>query len=83
MPYQLTSGLLVLTFITPTSNAQTNDTWPLTRCQQIQKQINYYSDLRKRGGSAEQMEQWKQQREKYKEDFDRGNCKQWGKQLDT
>jgi hypothetical protein len=63
--------------------AQNDDTWSLTRCQQIQKQIDYYTDLRKRGGSAQEMEHWKQQREKYKDDFDQGNCKKWGKQLNT
>ena len=53
----------------------------LERCQDLQNRIEEYDRLRKKGGKARQMEQWKQEREKLKDEFRDGNCRQWGKQI--
>lgn len=52
-------------------------------CQKVSDKIRYYSSLRKLGGSAKKMENWKQQRKKYKEKFTNRNCKQWKDQLEN
>ncbi len=57
------------------------DDLSLDACRNIQEQIEYYDNLRKRGGSAQQMESWKQTRERYKAQFREGDCKRWKKQL--
>lgn len=53
----------------------------LVSCQSLKEHIEHYDNLRKKGGSAKQMEKWKVEREKYKKKYKRGNCKRWRKEL--
>jgi hypothetical protein len=49
----------------------------------LKDQIDYYTELRKKGGSAGVMEQWKQQREELKEKFRDMKCRQtYGSKID-
>jgi len=55
----------------------------LAQCQMLKDQIDHYTELRKKGGSAGVMEQWKQQREKLKEKFRDMECRQtYGSNID-
>lgn len=47
----------------------------LKSCQYIKEQIEYYTNLKRAGGSASQMANWQKQRNKYKLDFSEYNCK--------
>ena len=53
----------------------------LSECRQWQEKINYYTKLRKAGGSVRQMESWKRQRGEYEEKFRRSRCQKYGKQV--
>ncbi len=46
------------------------------QCQSLSKKIESYTKLRKRGGSAKQMESWRKSRKKYKNRFREGQCMQ-------
>jgi hypothetical protein len=48
----------------------------IKQCQSLTKKIENYTKLRKRGGSAKQMESWRKSRKKYKLRFREGQCKQ-------
>lgn len=54
----------------------------LQSCKWLQQEIEKYDQLRKRGGSAQEMERWRQSRDDLKRDFKDGDCKRWGDQLD-
>ena len=54
---------------------------PLNTCQQIKDRIEHYNDLRKHGGSAQQMERWKIYRKKAKNEFRDNKCSKWKKNL--
>ncbi len=53
----------------------------LSDCQEWQNQIDYYSALRKKGGSVQQMEFWKQARREYEEKFDKNGCRKYGREV--
>lgn len=53
----------------------------LMQCQSYTKKIDYYTALRRNGGSAKTMEKWKQKRNNYKNRYSDKNCKQWGSKL--
>ncbi|MBT8071722.1 MAG: hypothetical protein KJO80_14910 [Gammaproteobacteria bacterium] len=54
----------------------------LEECQRIQAQIDYYTELRKKGGSAQKMEHWKQQRDEWNRRFSDEKCrKPYGKKV--
>jgi len=55
---------------------------PLEQCQNLADRIEDYDLLRKRGGTAEEMERWRQSREKLKKKFRDNDCRKWGKELD-
>ena len=46
----------------------------LETCQQLHDRVEYYTDLRRSGGSARKMESWKQQRDRYKEKYSDYHC---------
>ena len=54
---------------------------PLDKCRRWQDRIDHYSLLRKRGGRAKQMENWRQSRATYEEKFRDNKCHRYGKQL--
>jgi len=41
----------------------------IEECRRLQKQIDYYTQLRKQGGSIMDMEQWKRARTEYESQF--------------
>ena len=64
--------LLVLTaLLAPVANAQDI---PLERCKHLQQRIDYYTKLRRNGGSASQMESWKKARSRHEQEFRDGDC---------
>lgn len=67
---------LLLTCITPTQAQDAS----LGQCQQWHSQIEYYTDLRRAGGRAQQMESWKQLRTDYEDKFKEARCKKYGKE---
>lgn len=71
----------VLVLLVTGADSVNADDLSLDACRNIQEQIEYYDKLRKKGGSAQQMESWKQTREQYKAQFREGDCKRWKKQL--
>ncbi|KAA1194089.1 hypothetical protein F0M18_01200 [Pseudohalioglobus sediminis] len=48
---------------------------PLWQCQQWQDKIDYYTDLRRKGGSVRDLESWKQARAEYEEKFKDAGCR--------
>lgn len=68
----------ILVFTSPPANSSQIS---LEYCQKVSDKIRYYTSLRKMGGSPKTMENWKQQRKKYKEKFINRNCKKWRSQL--
>jgi hypothetical protein len=54
----------------------------LQSCKWLKQEIERYDQLRKRGGSAQEMERWRQSRDDLKRDFKDGKCKRWSDQLD-
>ncbi len=53
----------------------------LQACRQLQEKIERLDARRKTGASVRQMEQWKRQRQVYKDQFDHLKCRHWGNQL--
>lgn len=53
----------------------------LPQCQGWQNKIDYYSNLRKKGGRAQQMESWKQARAVYEDKFQTNKCRKYGKKI--
>ncbi|KAA9129670.1 hypothetical protein F3N42_15000 [Marinihelvus fidelis] len=72
---------ITLVLLSTGADSVSADDLGLDVCRNIQGQIEYYDKLRKKGGNAQQMESWKQTRERYKEQFREGNCKRWKKEL--
>jgi len=53
----------------------------LPECQRWKDKIDYYSEPRKTGGSASQMESWKKARQPYKDKFQGKRCLKYGKKI--
>ncbi|MEQ8802534.1 hypothetical protein [Haliea sp.] len=53
----------------------------LDTCRQLRDRIERLDARRKGGGSAQKMDQWKRQRQVYKDQFDALRCRHWGSQL--
>jgi hypothetical protein len=82
VPRALTLPAAVCLFIASSlaapARAQTAD---LETCQDLKAKIDYYTDLRRGGGTALRMESWKQQRSVYEEKFREYACHKYGKDL--
>lgn len=50
-------------------------------CRQLQNKIERLDARRKNGGSAQKMDQWKRQRQSYKDQFAALKCRHWGNRL--
>jgi len=70
---------LSIGFVSQHSIAKSQAT--LRQCQYIQDKIEYYTDLRRSGGSARTMENWKRKRNYYEDKFGNQNCKKWNGKL--
>ena len=68
----------LLVFSTPPAIAAQGS---LNYCQNMSDKIRYYTNLRRKGGSAKRMENWKNQRKNYQGKFNSRNCKKWRDQL--
>ncbi len=53
----------------------------LDTCLQLQEKIERLDARRKGGGSAQEMDQWKRQRQVYKDQFNALRCRHWGNRL--
>ncbi|MEM0952835.1 MAG: hypothetical protein AAGI24_01740 [Pseudomonadota bacterium] len=51
----------------------------LEQCLAIRENINKYSELRRNGGSAEDMEVWKRARSQHEQEFRALRCRKLGK----
>ncbi len=51
----------------------------LEACKRLQSEIERYDDLRRKGGSASQMESWKKSRAKLEDKFRAGDCRRHGR----
>ncbi len=71
---------LTLATVGPRSAAQEPDA-SLETCRQLQLQIERLDARRKGGGSVRKMDQWKRQRQVYKDQFDDLKCRHWGNRL--
>jgi predicted transcriptional regulator len=69
--------LLALLIATPVA-AQTAT---LAKCQTIKDRIERYTGLRRKGGSASQMQQWKEQLRASEEQFWHQDCKDHRRKL--
>lgn len=49
----------------------------LETCRRIQAKIDYYTDLKRQGGSSSQINRWHRQRNEYKKLFSYNNCKRY------
>jgi len=47
----------------------------LETCRRIQAKIDYYTDLKRQGGSTSQVNSWHRKRNEYKKQFSYYNCK--------
>ncbi len=70
--------LTCLAWSAPTSAREQGS---LERCQNIKNQIERYTHLRRSGGTARSMEQWKQGRDQYNELYTELNCIKWRNKL--
>lgn len=70
--------LFALLFISVNANAQDGS---LQTCQSLKDNIDRYQSLRRKGGSARQMEGWKKYKKDNEKKFNRLNCKKWRGEL--
>ena len=63
------------------TSAATSQTATLENCQYWQERINYYTKLRRSGGTAIQMERWKQRRSDFENLYRTNRCHKFGKDL--
>lgn len=52
-----------------------------SQCQQWKDKIEHYTDLRRAGGSASQMNSWRKKQKEYGDKFYKAKCKKFGKAL--
>ena len=53
----------------------------LESCKSIREKIHKYDVLRRKGGSAAQMDSWRKSRAKLEERFRQGKCRKYGRSL--
>jgi hypothetical protein len=70
--------LLLALLITTPADAQKST---LAKCHTVKDRIERYTGLRRRGGSAGQMQQWKEQLRASEEQFRRMECKDHRRKL--
>ncbi len=73
--------ILTLSACCLSSTAQAEKSGTLSLCQTLQSRIGYYEALRREGGSAQEMDNWRKQRRAQQKEFGRLRCSRWGKQL--
>ena len=71
-------ALLLTHAASPPATAQTAS---LEKCRSLQERIERYTRLRRKGGSASQMDSWKRQLRKSEEQFREYGCREFGREL--
>ena len=74
-------NLLVFSAALIAMPATAKDQGTLEQCQQVKNKIQYYTDLRRSGGSSKTMENWKQSRDRYKDEYSDLSCTKWRNKL--
>jgi hypothetical protein len=69
--------LLALAIATPVAA----ETATIAKCQSLKDRIERYTDMRRKGGSASQMQQWKEQVRASEQQFKRLECKDHRRKL--
>ncbi len=64
------------------SVADDADAHKIRICQRIKDKIGYYTDLRRKGGSADYMNSLAKKRNDYKDKYSDNNCKKYRNHLD-
>ncbi len=77
----LSHAVLFLVFFAAASQALAGSQGTLRQCQKVKDKIDYYTDLRRAGGSSKSMEKWKQKRDHYHERYGVLRCSQWRNEL--
>lgn len=54
----------------------------LRECQRIKDKIDYYTNLKRAGGSAKQMAYWHKRRNRYKAKYSSNSCTKYKKELE-
>ena len=53
----------------------------LEKCVSLERKIQHYTDLRRKGGSANKFDEWKRQRALAEDEFRAGDCHKWRDEL--
>ncbi len=61
--------------------SQANEQGSLQQCQHVQDRIQYYTNMKRAGGSASQMTYWHKKRNEYKARFSDYRCKKYRNKL--
>lgn len=72
--------IALLAFLSAPTHAPAQE-MTLEGCKSLQSRIEEYDRLRRRGGSAQQMEAWRKERDEVKRRFKDNDCKKWGRGL--
>lgn len=78
MPQSIVCVLVALLLL---SQASTADEQRIRSCQKLKQAIERYTDKRRAGGSATQMDSWKRARQQKKNAWDRLKCRHLRGQL--
>jgi hypothetical protein len=79
---QLRKAVMLIALFVGLAPAAAGTPASLSKCQGIKNKIDHYTDLRRGGGSARRMSNWKQRRDHYQDQFSEHNCKRWRNRLD-
>lgn len=74
------SAMLLMSLISCTPYAHA-DQGTLSECQHIKDRIEYYTNLKRAGGSAKQMASWHKKRNDYKGKYSSNKCTRYKKEL--
>lgn len=72
---RLLSLLLLSLLVAPPLAAKPSPSAQVTKCQALKDRVERYTVQRRRGGSASQMQQWKDQLRAAEEQFSRLECR--------
>lgn len=76
-----TKAIVILAMVILPLTAHAKPEASLRQCQSWKDRIDYYSDLRREGGSAREMERWRTERRKISEEFRAYDCHEWQRKL--
>jgi hypothetical protein len=77
----LLGNLLVLSALLASTAASSDEQDTIEQCKRIKQKINHYTELRRSGGSSSIMEEWKRERDRYKDQYSDLNCTRWRNKL--